>query len=91
MRERRTGRAGAALVVLRAVSSRPSLWGEALRSAARLAPDRWWRRPPFLPVPDAAYWHFRMQTAFGEERALPSVQDVVDYLGWCQRSRGSRR
>ena len=24
-------------------------------------------RPPFLPLPDAAYWRFRMQTAYGDD------------------------
>lgn len=92
MPEAARGRARAAAVALRALSSRPGLWPEAVRTIARLAPDRWWRRPPFLPVPDDAYWRFRMQTAFGEDRGShPSDRDIVDYLRWCHRGRRSRR
>jgi hypothetical protein len=86
------GRARALLAAARAVLPRPRLWGEALRTVRRLAPPGWWRRPPFLPVPDAAYWRFRMQTAFGDDLSgRPSAQDVVDYLRWCQRARPSHR
>ena len=35
-----------------AVLSHPSLWATAVRQVKLLAPTGWWRRPPFLPVPD---------------------------------------
>ena len=25
----------------------------------------WWRRRPLLPLPGEAYWHFRVETAYG--------------------------
>ena len=49
-------------------------------------------RPPFLPIPDADFWRFRMETAFGKEwEGRPSTGDVIDYLAWCQRARPPRR
>jgi hypothetical protein len=33
-----------------------------LRAGWRLRGNAWWRRAPFLPLPDAAYWNFRMVT-----------------------------
>jgi hypothetical protein len=82
----RTGRARAAVTTARAVVARPRLWPEAVATARRLAPQRWWRRFPFLPLPDPAYWRFRMSTAFGDDwSGRPSTADVVAYLEWCQR------
>lgn len=73
------------LPALPAVLAHPTLWPTALRQARRLAPARWWRRPPFLPVPDAAYLRFRLETAYGGtgERG-PDGADVVTYLRWCR-------
>ncbi|MGH9046465.1 MAG: hypothetical protein ACRDVW_04025 [Acidimicrobiales bacterium] len=86
---RRARSAGTVLAVLLA---RPSLWPVSLATLARLAPVGWWRRPPFLPVPDNAYWRFRMHTAYGEDwTTRPTKRDVVDYLEWCQRARSPRR
>jgi hypothetical protein len=44
---------------------------------------RWWRRPPFLPVPDADYVRFRLETQYGTGGA-PDPADVVVYLRWCR-------
>jgi hypothetical protein len=87
-----TGRASAARTAIAAVAVRPRLWREAAATVWRLTPDGWWRRPPFVPVPDAAYWQFRMHTAYGEQMTgRPTRSDVVDYLEWCQRVRPGRR
>jgi hypothetical protein len=64
------------------VLARPHLWPTALRQAARLARPGWWRRPPFLPVPDPDYLHFRMETQYGA--AEPDPHDLVTYLEWCR-------
>ncbi|HWJ64273.1 MAG TPA: hypothetical protein VNS19_20040 [Acidimicrobiales bacterium] len=72
----------AALAVLR----RPSLWGVAIAQALRMAPSGWWRRPPFLPVPDPAYLRFRLETQYGSDRE-PEPDDVVTYLHWCRTFR----
>jgi hypothetical protein len=74
---------GAALAVAR----RPSLWGAALT----LVPPRWWRRTPFLPVPDRGYLAFRMETQYGQADAKPDPADVVAYLEWCRTMRGLSR
>ena len=73
--------------VVRAVASHPSLWPTALRQLARMTPPRWWTRRPFLPVPDADYLRFRLETQYGlatESADVMSPEDVVVYLRWCQ-------
>jgi len=86
------GWGGPVVAVVRAVGLRPRLWPAALGALGRLAPRGWWHRRPFLPMPDPGYWHFRMETAFGQEPSgRPSADDVVDYLEWCRRTRPSRR
>jgi hypothetical protein len=65
------------------VAARPSLWAAALRQAGRLARPRWWRRAPFLPVPDREYLRFRFETQYGN--APPEPADVVTYLRWCRQ------
>lgn len=69
----------------RAVLSHPELWATALRQMFFLAPSGWWRRAPFLPLPDAAYMRFRIVTAYGGDgsaEAQPS--DLITYLRWCR-------
>ena len=72
----------AAVAVLR----RPSLWGVALAQLVRLARPGWWRRPPFLPVPDPDYLRFRLETQYGTGQE-PEPEDVVTYLHWCRSFR----
>lgn len=64
---------------------RPGLWPTALVVARRLAPRRWWRRPTRLPLPDAGYMAFRMETAYGDAAHPPEPTDLVEYLEWCRR------
>jgi hypothetical protein len=68
-----------------AVVARPRLWGVAVRQAFRLAPRRWWRHSPYLPVPDREYLRFRVQTQYGTGERSPEPADVVAYLDWCRR------
>jgi len=65
-----------------ALAIRPRLWPTAVRQALRIARPRWWRRAPFLPLPDAEYLRFRLETAYGE-RVAPRPADLVAYLEWC--------
>jgi hypothetical protein len=67
-----------------AVARHPSLWWTALVQARRLTPRAWWRRAPFLPVPDASYVRFRLQTMYGDADRPPEPADVVTYLRWCR-------
>jgi hypothetical protein len=73
-----------ALVVL----GHPGLWATGLRQVAVLARPRWWRRPPFLPLPDGDYLRFRMETAYGGAGDGPmQPQDLLAYLRWCRAVR----
>ena len=45
----------------------------------------WWRHPPFVPLPDGDYLAWRMHTAYGEERELPPVMDVIRFARWRRR------
>lgn len=67
-----------------AIVRHPSLWFTALRQARRMAPTGWWRRPPFLPVPDEHYLAFRLQTMYGRDLDRADPQDVITYLRWCR-------
>ncbi|MCU1353806.1 MAG: hypothetical protein JWM05_3015 [Acidimicrobiales bacterium] len=71
--------AAAAAAVLR----HPSLWATGVVQVGRLAAPGWWRHRPFLPLPDADYLRFRLQTAYGDDRD-PEPGDVVTYLHWCR-------
>lgn len=75
---RRVGRAGAAVV------SHPALWPVAVRQVRRLAPTGWWRRPPFLPLPDRRYLGFRLETMYGDADQRPEPGDVLTWLRWCR-------
>ncbi len=72
---------------IRAVLARPHLWVTALRVGRRHAPPGWWRRPPFLPLPDADWMSFRYETAFADGTGRPSPDEVVDYLEWVRHRR----
>jgi hypothetical protein len=50
-------------------------------------PSGWYRRFPFVPVPDRAWIRFRLQTAYGDPAQPPDPDDVVTWLEW---SRGWR-
>ena len=62
---------------------------EMTRQIWRMAPRRWWRQSPFLPIPPESYLEFRMVTQYGGGHGQPlasaSADDVVDYLRWCRQ------
>jgi len=74
-----------------AVVTRPSLWGTALVEFRRLLPDGWWRRRPFLPVPDPAMLGFRNTTQYGDPDHPPEGHDLVAWLRWCKAENRRRR
>jgi hypothetical protein len=66
----------------------PGLWPTGLRQVGVLARPGWWRRPPFLPLPDADYLRFRMETAYGGTGDEPlDPRDLIAYLRWCRAVR----
>ena len=76
------------MAVIGAVLRRPSLWLTAIVQVFRLAPNGWWRRWPFLPLPTAEYMDFRYVTQYGGDhgaKAPLQPYDVVDYLRWCKQ------
>jgi hypothetical protein len=77
-------RLGAAHVFV--LARHPELWLTAARVVVTLAPAGWWRRWPFLPIPDSAYLAFRLETLSGRVDALPAPSELVAYLEWCRRS-----
>ncbi len=42
----------------------------------------WYRRAPFLPLPPREYVRWRMYTAYGDEAAVPPVEDVIRFAQW---------
>ena len=72
-----------------AVAVRPWLWRVAVVQAHRLAGRGWWRRFPFLPVPDPAYARFRSLTQYGDPDQPPDLADVLVWLRWVRRFPGS--
>ena len=75
------------LVAACSVAVRPRLWGISLIMAWRLGARRWWRRAPFLPLPDDKFLRFRLVTMYGGN-GTPEVEnvgaDVVAWLDWCR-------
>ena len=67
-----------------AVLGHPALWLTAAVQVVRLAPARWWAHAPYLPLPDAAYLRFRLQTQYGDPAREPDPSDLVSYLHWCK-------
>jgi hypothetical protein len=68
-----------------AVLGEPRLWPTAARQAARLTVPGWWRRAPFLPLPDRDYLGFRLQTMYGDAAHTPEADDLLTWLRWCRQ------
>lgn len=60
----------------------PRVGSDLLRVAWRFRSLNWYRRFPFLPLPDAMYVRWRMHTAYGSYDAVPSVNEVERYARW---------
>ena len=50
----------------------------------RLRRQGWWRHAPFLPLPDEAYWDFRISTVAGRDGRLEPAA-VVEAARWSLR------
>jgi hypothetical protein len=66
---------------LRALVS-PRLAVDLVRTAWAFRRRDWWRRSPFLPVADTTYLRWRMYTAYGNENAVPPLDDVIRFARW---------
>jgi hypothetical protein len=64
----------------------PRLALDLLRAAWAFRRRQWWRRPPFVPLPDPTYLRWRMYTAYGDEAAVPPVRDVIGFARWRRRT-----
>jgi len=70
-----------------AVAIRPRLWSTAISASLELAPKGWWKRKPYLPLPDPHWMHFRVVTAYGGDGSLPMrPQELVTWLDWKRSS-----
>lgn len=76
-----------AALLVRAVI-RPRLALDLARTLWAFRRRDWWRRPPFLPLPDRSYLRWRMYTAYGDEGAVPPVEDVVRFARWRRETMG---
>ena len=66
---------------------RPAVGAALVRVAWRFRSHGWYRRPPFLPIPDRDYVRWRMDTAYGDPDAVPPIDAIVRYAEWVSRSR----
>ena len=60
----------------------PRLALDLLRTAWAFRRREWWRKSPFLPLPDRTYLRWRMYTAYGDEDAVPPLRDVIGFARW---------
>lgn len=63
----------------------PFLAIDLLRVAWRFRHRFWYRRFPLLPLPARSYVRWRMYTAYGDEAAIPPVDDVIAFARWVGR------
>jgi hypothetical protein len=71
----------AARLALRAIV-RPRLALDLVRLTWSFRARDWYRHAPFLPLPPRDYLRWRMVTAYGDEDAVPPLEDVVRFARW---------
>ena len=67
---------------------RPRLAVDLVRTAWAFRRRDWYRRAPFLPLPDPAYLRWRMYTAYADEQAIPPADDVMRFARWRRETMG---
>ena len=67
---------------------RPALIPRMLGAAWAFRSRLWHRRPPFLPLPSSEYLRWRMDTAYGDPEAVPSLEEMERFLRWAGAMRG---
>ena len=83
-----TSWASLALHLAARAALRPRLALDLLRTAWAFRRRGWYRRAPFLPLPDRTYLGWRMYTAYADERAVPPLEDVVRFARWRRETMG---
>lgn len=76
-----------AALALRALGS-PRLALDLLKTAWAFRRQGWLRQAPFLPIPDRTYLRWRMYTAYGDEAAVPPMEDVIRFARWRRETMG---
>lgn len=71
------------ILLLRRPWLAPALVGMAWAFRAR----KWWRRPPFLPLPPRSYMRWRMDTAYGDPDAVPPQAEYERFVRWAAAQR----
>lgn len=59
----------------------PSLWRAAIDALWVHRRSAWYRRPPFLPLPDRQWIEWRAVTVYGRAQ-VPEPDHVIDWLTW---------
>lgn len=77
-------------VLARFLLRHPTRVPAVLQAGWRLRANNWWRRVPFLPLPDQRYWNFRIMTATGSIEGRMSAREIVDAATWSSRQRVGR-
>lgn len=79
-----------ARALLRYLVRHPAQAPALVRAGWRLRARGWWRRRPYLPLPDRAYWRFRVMTATGSVTGPLDVRDVLQAAQWSNRVESER-
>lgn len=66
---------------------RPRMIPDLLGAAWAFRARRWYLRPPFVPLPPRTYLRWRMETAYGDPEAVPTLDEMERYLAWTARMR----
>ncbi len=66
----------------------PRLAIDLMRTGWAFRRRHWFRHAPFLPLPDPIYLRWRMYTAYGDEAAVPPVEDVIRFARWRRETMG---
>lgn len=70
---------------------RPRMIPYLLSAAWAFRSRHWYRRPPFLPLPARSYMRWRLDTAYGDPEATPTIDELERYLVWSARMRREMR
>ncbi len=68
--------------VMVAVAEKPGLIFPAIYQLYILSPESWYRKYPFLPLPDKRWLRFRMETAYGDPCYVPNPREIAKFLDW---------